>query len=80
MKQYKAVFIKSQGVLVELYEYGHEWRDNPYKFPEVQEGEGWVYIYFQTGKALDLEVEMEAMELFGAYMQPENNGVTNLTH
>lgn len=79
-KQYKAVFAKSQGVLVELHEYGHEWRDNPNKFPEAQEGDGWVYIYFQTGKVLDLEIEMEAIELFQLYMEPENNGTTNLTH
>lgn len=70
-KQYRADFIKSQGVLVELQEYEHEWTDNPQKIPEVQEEDGWVYIYFETGKVLDLEIEVEAIEFFRLYMEPE---------
>ncbi len=78
IKQYKAVFIKSQGVLVRLNEYEHEWTDNPNHFPEAQEDDQQVYIYFEMPFGSSVEdAEAEARAIFVDYVFAP---LTDLTH
>ena len=66
---YKVTFNKSQGVVVEFEKTTPDWQGNQNHFPEAQEDDQHIYIYFEMPDGSSEEdAEAEARAIYADYV------------